>query len=247
MTDSATNRIALVTGAGGGIGQAICARLARDGVTVVAHDRSDDMLASFDGHKVIGDLGDGAFCDALPGMARDLAGGLDIVVNNAGIIRRGKAPDTSDEDWSMSMLINVEAPFRVCRAAIPLMQSSGGGAIVNVASCWGLYPGPNHVAYCTSKAAVAAMTQCLGRDHASDGIRVNAVCPNEVDTPMLRSGFEMRGFDPASAVAELGKTVPLGRIAAPEDIADVVGFLASDDSRYVCGACLEVNGAKPVG
>ena len=98
-----------------------------------------------------------------------------------------------------------------------------------------------------SKAALASLTRCLGRDHAQDGIRVNAVCPNEVDTPMLRTGFEIRGLDPETGIATLNKSVPLGRIAQPEDIADVVAFLASDEARYICGALLEVNGGKPVG
>jgi NAD(P)-dependent dehydrogenase (short-subunit alcohol dehydrogenase family) len=97
-----------------------------------------------------------------------------------------------------------------------------------------------------SKAAVASLTQCLGRDHAHQNIRVNAVCPNEVNTPMIRSGFELRGFDPDAAISELNVSVPLGRIAEPEDIADVVAFLASDEARYMCGALLEVNGGKPV-
>jgi NAD(P)-dependent dehydrogenase (short-subunit alcohol dehydrogenase family) len=86
----------------------------------------------------------------------------------------------------------------------------------------------------------------MGRDHAHQGIHINAVCPNEVDTPMLRTGFEKRGFDPATAIAELGRTVPLGRVARPEDIADVVLFLASDAARYMCGSLVEVNGGKPV-
>lgn len=247
MAHDLSGKIALITGAGGGIGRAICDRLRRDGARIVAHDLSEDSIADIAGEKIVGDLRDGAFCDALPGQAHAIAGGLDIVVNNAGIIRRGKVTETSDDDYAISMQVNVEAPFRVCRAAIPLMQQAGGGAIVNVASCWGMYPGPNHAIYCTSKAAVASLTQCLGRDHAPDNIRINAVCPNEVDTPMLRSGFAMRGFDPETAVEELGRTVPVGRIAKPDDIADVVAFLASEDSRYMVGALLEVNGGKPVG
>ena len=97
-----------------------------------------------------------------------------------------------------------------------------------------------------TKAAIASLTQCMGMDHAHQNVRVNAVCPNEVNTPMLRTGFEVRGLDPDHAVAELGKTVPLGRIAEPEDIADVVVFLASDASRYMTGTLVEVNGGKPV-
>lgn len=97
-----------------------------------------------------------------------------------------------------------------------------------------------------TKAALASLTQCMGMDHAHEGVRVNAVCPNEVNTPMLRSGFVKRGFDPDTAVAQLGQTVPAGRIAEPDDIADVVLFLASDAARYMYGALLEVNGGKPV-
>jgi NAD(P)-dependent dehydrogenase (short-subunit alcohol dehydrogenase family) len=145
------------------------------------------------------------------------------------------------------MGVNVEAPFRICRAAIPVMAKQGGGIIVNTSSCWGgKAPGPNHPLYCMTKSAIASMTECLGMDHGHQNIRVNAVCPNEVNTPMLRTGLRMRGFDPDTAIAELGKTVPLGRIAEPEDIADVVLFLASDQSRYITGTLVEVNGGKPV-
>ena len=154
--------------------------------------------------------------------------------------------DTSDADLARSMAVNVEAPFRISRAAIPIMAAGGGGAIVNTASCWGLRPGPAHAVYCMTKAALASLTQCMGMDHAPQGIRINAVCPNEVDTPMLRTGFEKRGLDPATAVETLGATVPVGHVASPEEIADVVLFLASDDARYMCGALVEVNGGKPV-
>jgi len=104
----------------------------------------------------------------------------------------------------------------------------------------------NVALYCMTKAAIASLTQCMGRDHAHQNIRVNAVCPNEVDTPMLRTGFEMRGFNPDTAIAELGKTVPLGRVATADDIANVVCFLASEEASYMCGSLVEVNGGKPV-
>ena len=126
------------------------------------------------------------------------------------------------------------------------MANAGGGAIVNTASCWGLHPGPDHPIYVMSKAAIASLTQCLGRDHTHQNIRVNAVCPNEVNTYMLRTGFAIRGFDPDQAVEELSASVPLGRIAEPEDIADVVTFLASEEAQYIHGALVEVNGGKPV-
>ena len=237
-------RTALVTGAAGGIGAVITRMLRAEGARVAVADR--DVSAIEAEARLPGDLLDPAYADGLPRAATDALGGLDIVINNAGVITRGAVTETSDTDWSLSLGVNVEAPFRICRAAIPIMAAAGGGAIVNTASCWGLRPGPSHAVYCMTKAAIASLTQCMGMDHARQGIRINAVCPNEVNTPMLRSGFARRGFDPDEAVAELGRTVPLGRIAEPEDIAEVVLFLASGQARYICGSLVEVNGGKPV-
>lgn len=234
----------LVTGANGGIGQAVVEKLKFDGATVVATDR--EVLNDVADHKIEGDLTDPVFCERLPKKAAQLMDGLTVVINNAGLMRRGIITDASDDDYEMTMKVNVEAPFRICRASIPLMNECGGGSIVNLASCWGVHPGPGHPLYIMSKAAIASLTQCLGRDHAHQNIRVNAVCPNEVDTPMIRTGFEIRGLDPNTAIEDLNRSVPLGRIAKPEDIADVVAFLASDDARYMCGALVEVNGGKPV-
>jgi NAD(P)-dependent dehydrogenase (short-subunit alcohol dehydrogenase family) len=234
----------LVTGAAGGIGQAIVKALTDAGAAIAATDIQLEGIPC--DAALPGDLTDSAHCDALPAKAREALGGLDIVINNAGVIRRGVITDSTDDDYVQSMAVNVEAPFRICRAAIPILAANGGGAIVNVSSCWGVRPGPNHPLYCMSKAALASMTQCLGHDHAHQGIRVNAVCPNEVDTPMLRSGFSARGIDPEKAIDDLNRSVPLGHIAQPEEIADVVLFLASDQSRYMCGALVEVNGGKPV-
>lgn len=235
-------RTALVTGAAGGIGAAIVRALQDRGVAVTGAD----LHKCGADHVIVGDLTDPRFCDQLAQRAADRMGGLDILVNNAGIIARGAITEARDEDFSRSMAVNVEAPFRLCRAAIPIMARAGGGAIVNVASCWGVHPGPNHPVYVMSKAAVAALTQCLGMDHAHQNIRVNTVCPNEVNTPMLRTGFAARGFDPDTAIADLNASVPLGRIAEPEDIADIVVFLASGAARYLCGALIEANGGKPV-
>ena len=252
---AAEGKTAVITGAAGGIGSAVVKQFVDDGYRVIAGDADAHGLKQLSSalnstvQKVWekqGDLRSKAYCEGLIDHAIDETGRLDVLVNNAGIITRGNIIDTTDEDWARTFDINVTAIFYTCRRAIPHMKKRGGGAIVNVASCWGLYPGPGHPAYCTSKAAVAALSKCLGRDHAGDGIRVNAVCPNEVNTPMLRTGFARRGFDPDTAIAELNKSVPLGRIAEPEDIADVIHFLASDAARYIAGAAVEVNGAKPV-
>ena len=226
---------ALVTGAEGGMGRALVAALRAEGAAVFGVDRAH------------GDLMDPAYADALPAQSHAALGGLDLVFNNAGLIARGPLTESSDADLALTLGVNVEAPARICRAAIPLMASGGGGAIVNTASCWGLRPGPNHALYCMSKAALAALTQCLGRDHAHEGVRVNAVAPNEVDTPMLRTGFERRGLDPETALAALGRSVPIGHVASPAEIVEAMLFLASDAARYITGTILEINGGKAVG
>ncbi len=238
------NKKVLLTGAAGGIGMAIGSLFRSQGAKLAVADLDVSSLDA-DVH-LPGDLSDNAYTNSLVEKAAEQLGGLDILVNNAGIMRRGPVTASSDEDFDISMAINVKAPFQLCRQAIPLMEKQNAGVIVNVASCWGVHPGPGHAVYCMTKAALASLTQCMGRDHAGQGVRINAVCPNEVDTPMLRTGFELRGYNPDTAVAELDKTVPLGRIAQPEDIAEVVLFLASDQSRYICGELIEVNGGKAV-
>ena len=236
------NKKALITGASGDIGSALVKALKKEGALVAVTDLNTSDIeadAKFDGNLL-----DSKFCDQLPKKVFDKFNGIDYLCNVAGIITRGKIDKITDEDYNKTMKVNVEAPFRLCRASIPLMKK--GSAIVNVSSCWGLRAGPEHPLYIMSKAAIASLTQSLGLDHAHQGIRVNAVCPNEVNTQMLRSGFEIRGLNPDKAIDDLNSTVPLGRIAEPEDIVDVILFLLSNESRYMCGSIVEVNGAKPV-
>lgn len=249
------NKRVIITGAAGGIGQALVDLFGREGAIVFASDRQESALNKLtskwleQGYKVTaypGDLAQKQYCEQLVSTAATSMGGVDILINNAGIIPRGTILQTTDEMWFSAMNINLNAVFYLCRAAIPHMQKAGKGAIVNTSSVWGTQPGPAHVAYCTSKGALACLTQNLGRDHAGDQIRVNAVCPNEVNTPMIRSGFEQRGLDANEAIEQLNKSVPIGRIAEPEDICDVIAFLASDEARYICGETIAVTGAKPV-
>ncbi len=249
------NKQVIITGAAGGIGQVLVGLFASEGAKVVAADYHyeglQNLLPSWQtkGYEVTieaCDLNHKADCEALVQACVDTYGGVDILLNNAGIIPRGNILETTDDMWFSAMNVNLNAVFFLCRAAIPHMQAAGGGAIVNTSSVWGTEPGPNHVAYCTAKGALACLTRNLGVDHAPDNIRVNAVCPNEVNTPMIRTGFERRGLDPDEAVAQLNQSVPIGRIAEPEDIADVIAFLASDAARYMCGALVPVTGAKPV-
>lgn len=249
------NKIVVITGAAGGVGQTLARLFASEGARLMLSDLNEEGLqntaaevkqAGAEVSYLAGNLREKTYCEAVIAQAAEVFGGVDILLNNAGIIPRGTIEETTDDMWFTAMDVNLNAVFFLCRAAIPHMKQRGGGAIVNTSSVWGTYPGPNHVAYCTSKGAVAALTKNLGRDCAPLGIRVNAVCPHEINTPMIRSGFERRGLDPDKAVEELNKSVPIGRIAEPEDIADVIAFLASNEARYIAGEAVEVTGAKPV-
>ena len=249
------SNVVLVTGATGGIGKSIVKKYAGQGFTLAIADRDEDEANNLaneinhnDGKAMVfsGDLLDQNYCNNLISEVQTKLGCVGILINNAGFMSRGDITQTSDEDYELSMKINVEAPFRLIRAAIPVMAKAGGGSIVNISSCWGINPGPNHLIYCTTKAALAAMTKCLGRDHAHQNIRINAVCPNEVNTPMLRTGFEIRGLNPDDAIEKLNQSVPIGHIAEPDEIADVVSFLSSNEARYICGSLVEINGGKAV-
>jgi len=244
-------KVAIVTGAGGGIGSAIARRLASEGALVVVTDVNAEAAAQVassieaDGcaaTTIAADISKKEECFGLVGKACELKGRLDVLVNNAGINRRGNLLSLSDEDWDLSFTVNLDSMFHLCRAALPHMIAAGGGAIVNTASQWGLYPAPNHIAYNTTKAAVAAFTQNLARDYAPDKVRVNAVCPGEIHTAMLEAGVSRSG----KTIADLDKLVPFGRIGKPEEVAALVAFLASDEAAFMCGSLVEITGAQAV-
>ncbi|WP_275785320.1 SDR family NAD(P)-dependent oxidoreductase [Pararhizobium gei] len=245
------NKVAIVTGAGGGIGSAIARRLASEGALVVVTDVNEEAAREVvkgieaEGGAatvVAADISKKDSCLDLVRKAFALSDRLDVLVNNAGINRRGNLLSLSDEDWDISFTVNLDSMFHLCRAALPHMISGGGGAIVNTASQWGLYPAPNHIAYNTTKAAVAAFTQNLARDYAPDKVRVNAVCPGEIHTPMLEAGVKRSG----RTIADLDKMVPFGRIGKPDEVAALVAFLASDEAAFMCGSLVEITGAQAV-
>jgi NAD(P)-dependent dehydrogenase (short-subunit alcohol dehydrogenase family) len=249
---SMKGKVAVITGATSGIGEAAARVFAEAGTKLVLTGRDEArgnaVLAALgktaDAAFVAGDIRDRGFCDRLIEGAVTRFGRLDALVNNAGMIKRSDAIGTSDEDWLETMAVNVNAVFYLSRAAVRVMKPQGKGAIVNVSSEWGLVGGKGHVAYCTSKGAVINMTRAMALDHAGDGIRINAVCPGEVNTPMLRSGLKRRGFDVESGLKELGKSVPLGRVSEPEEIGRLILFLASDDSSYMAGSIVAIDGGN---
>jgi 2-hydroxycyclohexanecarboxyl-CoA dehydrogenase len=240
-------KTALITGGSGGIGAAICKRFAAEGAHVVICDlnaEASEALATEIGNASVQtvDITNSLAARSMIDEVVSQQGRLDILCNNAGINRRGALLDLTEEDWVATFAVNLNAMFHLCQAALPHMIDAGGGAIVNTASQWGLYPAPGHIAYNTSKAAVAAFSQNLARDYAPDKIRVNAVCPGEVRTPMLEAGLARSG----RSIEDLNKLVPFGRIGEPEEIAALVAFLASDEAAYMCGSVIEITGAQPV-
>ncbi len=245
------DKVVVVTGAAGGIGTAIATRFASEGARVVVTDVNAEGVEAVAAairasggraRGVTGDISKAKDCKAVVADVLAEEGRIDVLCNNAGINRRGPLLSLTAEDWDLSFAVNIDAMFHLCQAALPGMIAQGGGAIVNTASQWGLYPAPGHIAYNVTKAAVASFTQNLARDYAPQKIRVNAVCPGEIHTPMLEAGVKRSG----RTIADLDRLVPFGRIGKPEEVAALVTFLASDEAAFMCGSLVEITGAHAV-
>lgn len=240
-----TGKVALITGAASGMGAATAREFAAAGGHVVIIDLNAGLARNVAAEigvqePIIGDVSDSAFCRRAVEMTLKRHGRLDILVNCAGIIFRADAQGTSDENWRRVMAVNVDGVFFMSRAAIGQMKKQGSGVIVNFGSIWGGVGAAGVAAYCASKGAVHNLTRAMALDHARDGIRINAVCPGEVNTPMLASG---RPSPPTPEdLKKLGETmVPMGRLADPVEIAGVVLFLASDAASYMTGSLVTVD------
>ncbi len=249
-----TGKVALVTGGASGIGRATAVLLGREGAAVLVHDIREEgrstaeAIVAAGGRAVFirGDVTRAADCQAAVQTAIAEFGGLDVLVNNAGIIRRASVVDTTEEEWDRVMAVNVKSVFLMSKAAIPIMGGRGGGVIVNTASGWGLDGGPNAASYCASKAAVVNLTRAMAIDHAGQHIRVNCVCPGDTDTPMLREEARQLGQDVQHFLARSAQR-PLGRMGRPEEIAQVILFLATDASSFVTGTALVADGGGHAG
>lgn len=233
------------------MGAASARLFAEAGARVFLVDRNADLAArvaaDLGAEAITGDVTESAFCDAA--IARVAAGGrLDAVVNAAGIIVRASGVDTSDADWQRTLGVNVSGVFYMCRAAIRQMRAQAAdtdgarGAIVNFGSIWGELSGKGALAYAASKGAVHQITRTFAIEHAREGIRVNAVCPGEVDTPMLRAAGRATPLTDEQAREMGDRVVPLGRLAQPHEIARMVVFLCSAHAAYITGAMHYVDG-----
>jgi NAD(P)-dependent dehydrogenase (short-subunit alcohol dehydrogenase family) len=252
---SLTGKRALITGGASGIGRATALLFAREGAAVAVADL--DQAGGAQVVQTIEDTGGRAIfvlcdvtqawdCQRAVRSTVDELGGLDILFNNAGIIRRANVLDTSEQEWDRVMAVNVRSIFLLSKVAIPVMARAGGGAIINTGSGWGLVGGRDAVSYCASKGAVVNMTRAMALDHGEQNIRVNCICPGDTDTPMLRE--EARQLEEADAqfLAEAAQR-PLRRIGRPEDIAQAALYLASDASSFVTGTILVVDGGGLAG
>jgi NAD(P)-dependent dehydrogenase (short-subunit alcohol dehydrogenase family) len=238
----------LVTGAAGAIGSAVARAFAAAGANVVATDVDGaslgEVVARLEGPgshtAIVADLSRLDGLDGLVADARDAAGSLDVLAHVAAVIRRSELDGVSEEDWTLQEAVNLRATFFLDRAAARVMQAQGrGGRIVNFASQgWWTGGFGGSVVYAATKGGVVSMTRGLARTYGSDGILVNCVSPGAVDTPMLRDGMTDEALESFRA------QIPLGRFAAPEELAGAVVFLASDHASYITGATLNVSGGQ---
>lgn len=248
-----SGRVAIVTGAAGGIGRETARVLHAAGARIALFDIAapDRVTSELDpsGHTVWPvslDVTRAEAVEASVAAVQERFGRLDVLVNGAGVIRRKTVVELREDEWDWVMGVNVKATFLMARAVIPRMKRAGGGSIVNIGSGWGLKGGPRAAVYCASKAAVVNLTRAMAIDHGPDGIRVNAVCPGDIDTPMLRQEADEVGEALSVFLAEAAVR-PLSRLGQPLDVARAVLYLASDWASWVTGSTIVVDGGGLAG
>jgi NAD(P)-dependent dehydrogenase (short-subunit alcohol dehydrogenase family) len=248
-------KTAIITGGAGGIGRATALLFAREGAAVSIVDMNQEAglelvreISATDGRALFesADVTLATDCRRVVERTAQKFGPVQILFNNAGIIRRASVIDISEEDWDRVIAVNVKSVFLMSREVIPQMAKAGGGSIINTASGWGLAGGGRAAAYCASKGAVVLLTKAMAIDHGPQRIRVNCICPGDTDTAMLRSEARQLGADEHQFLSDSADR-PLGRVGTPEEIAQAALYLASTASSFVTGTALVVDGGGLAG
>jgi meso-butanediol dehydrogenase / (S,S)-butanediol dehydrogenase / diacetyl reductase len=243
-------RVAIVTGGASGIGRGIAGRLAAEGAAVLVADRNgaagEEVVARLGGEEARcafqeTDVTQESDCARMVAAAVDRWGGVDVLVNSAGIGDGAPVHELEETRWDRVLDVNLKGVFLCCKAALPALATRGGGAIVNIASLAGMVAAPGFGAYAASKAGVMQLTKVLAVEGARQGVRANAVCPIWVETPLLE-GYLAGAPNPAAARRGMEAQIPLGRIGTVDDVAAAVLFLASDEASYITGVSLPIDG-----
>ncbi len=248
-------KVAIITGGASGIGRATALLFAQQGAAVVIADRNSEAgevvaneILAGGGNAIFEsvDVTRSADCRRVVDRAEQEFGGIHVLFNNAGVIRRATILDLPEADWDLVMAVNVKSIFLMSREVVPLMARAGGGSIINMGSGWGLAGGAKAAVYCASKGAVVLLTKAMAIDHGPQGIRVNCLCPGDTDTGMLRNEAQQLGEATERFLAASAHR-PLGRVGKPEEIAQAALYLASDASSFVTGTALVVDGGGLAG